>query len=312
MEEPIVLVLLATYNGAAYIRQMVDSVLGQDYPNIRIILSDDGSTDATVSILDEYAAKIPDRVTHYRSGRRFGCAQKHFLHLLRTFRDAPYIMFCDQDDVWHPDKIEKTLAVMRSLETDPAVPVLVHTDLRVVDGNLQETAPSFCRLSNLDGNRTALNQLLVQNVVTGCTVMLNRSLAALACRKPIAGNILMHDWWLAILAAATGKVGFLPEATIDYRQHGTNSVGAKNARSLSYLWKRFTTRDTRRVLVDTARQTALFLSCYSDLLQPPQLSMLTDFANTAEAPWHTRISIYRKHRIWKYGTLRVLAQIIGG
>ena len=307
-----VYILLAAYNGSAFVRQQVDSILSQTISDFHLILSDDGSTDGTPALLESLAREHPDRITHYRSGQRFGCAQNHFMHLLQQFHGSGYIMFCDQDDVWHPDKIEKTLAAMKALEGSPAVPALVHTDLRVVDGSLRETAPSFCRLSNLDGNRTGLNRLIVQNVVTGCTVMVNRALADIACRKPITEKLLMHDWWLAILAAAVGKVGFLDEATIDYRQHGNNSVGAKNTRSLSYLWKRLTAGDTRKVLVSTALQSQLFLAYYGDLLSPSQQTLLSDFAQTAHAPKLTRLRIYQKHRIFKYGFLRVLAQIIGG
>ena len=307
-----VTVLLAAYNGVQFLSQQIDSVLRQSFSDFRLILSDDGSCDGSDALLERYAREYPDRITHYRSGNRFGCAQTHFMHLLGQFHDTPYTMFCDQDDIWHPDKIEKTLLKMRSLEADPTVPILIHTDLRVVDGSLRETAPSFCRLSNLDGNRTALNHLLIQNVVTGCTVMVNRALAALACRKPIQEKLLMHDWWLAILAAAAGKVGFLPEATIDYRQHSSNSVGAKNSRSAAYLWKRFSAQDTRQVLIGTARQAALFLSCYRDILQPEQLAMLTAFAGTADAPWIKRLHVDLKYRILKYGYIRVAAQILGG
>ena len=212
-----VCILLAAYNGAAYIRQQIDSILQQDYPNIQLVLSDDGSQDGTQEILAEYEAKYPDRVIWHQSGKRFGNAQTHFMHLLRTFHDAPYIMFSDQDDVWHPDKVSKTLEKMREIETVSTVPALVHTDLRVVDQDLNVKAQSFCEYSNINGNRLKLNQLLVQNVVTGCTVMVNRALAELSCAEISEDAIIMHDWWIALLAAACGTIGFLNETTIDYR-----------------------------------------------------------------------------------------------
>ena len=194
-----ILILLAAYKGGRFIRPMVDSILAQDVGGWRLILSDDGED--TAPILQEYADKYPDKITHYRSGRRFGSAQKHFMHLLEQFGgQADYIMFSDQDDVWHPDKVRLTLRLMEQAETDPALPVLVHTDLRVVDGQLHEMDPSFQHYSGLDGHRLALEQLLVQNVVTGCTMMINRSLARLACRPVGEGDMLMHDWWLALIA----------------------------------------------------------------------------------------------------------------
>lgn len=305
-------ILLATYNGADYIRQQVDSILKQTYTDFHLILSDDGSGDNTAELLEAYAQKYPDRITHYRSGQRFGCAQAHFMHLLSTFHDTPYIMFSDQDDVWHLDKVERTLAKMKQVETDPALPAMVHTDLQVVDDVLQPIAPSFCQLSHLDGSRMALNYLVVQNVVTGCTAMLNRALAELGSRTPASEPILMHDWWLAILAAAAGNVGFLNEPTINYRQHGNNSVGAKNTRSFSYLWKRFSANDTRNVMIGTAKQVEQFLAYYEDILQPEQLTMLRDFAATVKAPWRVRFRTYTKYRILKFGTIRVFAQLLGG
>ena len=141
-----ILILLAAYKGGRFIRPMVDSILAQDVGGWKLILSDDGED--TAPILQEYADRYPDRITHYRSGRRFGSAQKHFMHLLEQFGDqADYVMFCDQDDVWHPDKVRLTLWLMEQVETDPSLPVLVHTDLRVVDGQLREMDPSLDRKS---------------------------------------------------------------------------------------------------------------------------------------------------------------------
>lgn len=310
MNEPAVCILLASYNGEEYIRPMIDSLLAQDYGNVRIVLSDDDSTDATAEILAQYAAAHPDRILHYRSGQRFGCAQKHFMHLLRSFHDAPYIMFCDQDDVWHSDKVRKTLSVMQKTET-AQTPVLIHTDLRVVDREGKALSPSFCAQSALDGNRTELNQLLVQNVVTGCTVMINRTLAELACREVPVEAIVMHDWFLALVAAACGKVAFLDEATIDYRQHGNNSVGAKNVYSPAYLLHRLRSQSMRDALKKAAAQADAFLKTYEDLLSEAQKETVGAFASTKDAPLLQRDRIYVKYGLLKKGLVRRTAQLLG-
>lgn len=287
-----ILILLAAYKGGRFIRPMVDSILAQDVGGWRLILSDDGED--TAPILQEYADKYPDKITHYRSGRRFGSAQKHFMHLLEQFGgQADYIMFSDQDDVWHPDKVRLTLRLMEQAETDPALPVLVHTDLRVVDGQLHEMDPSFQHYSGLDGHRLALEQLLVQNVVTGCTMMINRSLARLACRPVGEGDMLMHDWWLALIAAAMGRAVFLDRATIDYRQHGGNVVGAKDPRSAGYVLQKLKGGAVRRSLVDTARQAGAFLSCYRQELTPDQQALLADYAAAPEKGKLARLTLYR-------------------
>lgn len=309
-QEPVV-ILLATYNGEAFIRTMIDSVLAQEHASIRLILSDDGSSDATPQILEEYAALHPDRITHYRSGRRFGCARSHFLHLLSAFGDAPYVMFCDQDDFWHADKVRKTLARMQSLETDPTHPVLVHTDLRVVDRELNQIAPSFCRRSALDGTRTQMNRLLVNNVVTGCTVMINRALSRLCGTSLPEDRILMHDWWLALLASACGTVGFLDEATIDYRQHGNNSVGAKNVYSPSYLFSRLRSRRMRKSLEDCADQAAAFADFYGEVLPEDVKEICLALASTKGKGVLARDRVYAKYKLHKNGFVRCFAQYLG-
>lgn len=311
MEKPMVRVLLASYNGANYIRQMIDSLLAQDYEELQIILSDDCSSDGTDAILAEYAAAYPDKVVHYCSGQRFACAQSHFMHLLSRFSDAPYIMFCDQDDIWHSDKVRLTLEEMLRCENDTNMPVLVHTDLRVVDKELNEISPSFCAHSGLEGSRLKLNRLLVQNVVTGCTVMINRSLAEIACHVDASRDMMMHDWWLALLAAACGKVCFLNQATIDYRQHGANAVGAKNVYSPGYLLGRLKSGKSRQSMKDAARQAQAFLNCFGDLLDPEAKEMVEAFASTADAPLLTRDRIYIKYGLLKNGFPRVAAQLLG-
>lgn len=311
MKDKTVRILLAAYNGEAYIRPMIDSLLAQDYPDIQIILSDDQSKDQTADILQHYAEEYPNKILHHVSGRRFGCAQKHFMYLLQSFCDAPYIMFCDQDDVWHPDKVRKTLERMYQIEQEDIVPAMVHTDLRVVDGELKEISPSFCRHSGLDGKRLSLNQLLVQNVVTGCTMMINRSLAELACRHIPEDGMLMHDWWIAILAAAFGKSSFLDEPTIDYRQHGDNSVGAKNVRSAAYLWKRLTSQKMRKALDDGAYQARVFAEGYESLLKPEDKEVLLAFASTQNASMIARNRVYLKYKLLKHGTVRIAAQLLG-
>ena len=310
MGTPKVLILMACYNGENYVRQMIASLLAQDYDNMQIIASDDHSSDETMHILQEMAAAHPDRLTCYQPPRRCGSAQKHFMHLLQTFHDAPYVMFCDQDDVWHTDKVSKTLALMRSIE-EGDTPCLVHTDLRVVDQDLKELSPSFCHHSGLDGNRLALNQLLVQNVVTGCTMLMNRSLAELACRSADCDAMMMHDWYIAMLAACCGKVAFLDEATIDYRQHGGNAVGAKNVRSAGFLWKRLRSGTMRTAIRRAIVQAQMFAQIYDDVLTAEQKELIRAFIQTGEVGMIRRGQIYIRYGLLKKGVTRVAAQFLG-
>lgn len=307
-----VLILLAAYNGQKYIGEMIDSIISQDYTDWHLILSDDSSTDSTLSILEDYANKYPEKITHYKSGKKFGNAQNHFMHLLKQYNDAPYIMFCDQDDVWHSDKISKTIDRMKKIENDCNIPAMVHTDLCVVDGNLNKISDSFCKHSKLNGNRLQLNQLLIQNVVTGCTMMMNNSLAKLCCRYELPKQALMHDWWIAIICSVFGKSAFLDSATIDYRQHGNNSVGAKNVTSPSYLLERLKNNSMKKSIRASIEQAEAFLKCFGDNIPADKKLIITDFVKIKDASIFKKDYIYLKHRIFKCGMIRVLAQFIGG
>ena len=302
-------ILLATYNGEKYIEEMVESILSQDYSNWQLVLSDDMSKDRTPAILDRYAQQYPDRITHYRSGLHFGNAQGHFLHLLSQFSDAPYIMFCDQDDVWHPDKISKTLGKMKEIEKS-GLPALVHTDLRVVDGSLQEMGPSFLTYSGIRGDRLDLKQLLVQNVVTGCTVMLNGALATLANTHKPEGKILMHDWWLALIASSLGTIGFLNEATIDYRQHGNNTVGAKDTKSLAYILKKIRNDGVRKAMEDTYCQAETFLECFGDQMTSEQRQVVKAYGELGHKGAMGRRAGFLKGGYYKHGIQRIAAQFL--
>lgn len=302
-------ILLATYNGEKYISEMIDSILAQDYQDWQLVLSDDQSKDGTASILEDYAEKYPDRISHYRSGLHFGNAQDHFLHLLNQFRDAPYLMFCDQDDVWHQNKVSGTLKKMKEIE-EAGVPAVVHTDLRVVDGQLRELAPSFLAYSGLAGERMQLKHLLVQNVVTGCTMMINRALAELAIAHMPKGKILMHDWWLAMIGAAMGKTGFWNRATIDYRQHGNNTVGAKDTKSISYIMKKIRNDGVRKAMEQTYGQAEVFLNAFGDLMAPEQRKIVADYAALKDCGAVARKMGFLKGGYYKYGLQRIIAQFI--
>lgn len=307
-------ILLATYNGSEYVNEMIDSILSQDYTDWHLILSDDGSNDSTPSILQEYANKTPEKIEYYKSGKRFGNPQQHFMHLLDKFSDSDYVMFCDQDDVWHKNKISKTLEKMKSIE-ETGVPVLVHTDLRVVDKDLNCIHPSFVERSGIDVNRIELKQLIMRNVVTGCTMMMNRELVKISTSNIPENGIMMHDWLIAIIAAAFGKIGFVDEATIDYRQHGNNSLGSKNTRSMKYLMEQVLkmfhgNRKANRN--NSCGQAAVMLECYSDMMDKKDAKIISEYAKLAKMNGISRRCSYIKNGFWKDSFLGKVGQIILG
>ena len=129
-------ILLAAYNGEKYIREQIESVLSQTYANWELIAHDDGSSDATPAILSEYASLYPEKI-RIIDAPPTGSAKDNFFFLMNN-TDGQYVMFCDQDDVWHADKLEKTIAEMQSIEEElsPETPILVFSELRVTDENM--------------------------------------------------------------------------------------------------------------------------------------------------------------------------------
>ena len=195
-------VLLAAYNGEKYLSEQLDSLLGQSFNDFKILIRDDASTDNTVKIAEEYCEKYPDKIALIK-GEGTGSACRNFFELIKAV-DDDYVMFCDQDDVWLPEKIAKTFKKMRETESEnAALPVLIHSNLKVVDRNLNVISDSFFEFQAISPERDSLNNLLMQNNVTGCTVMINRKMLELAKEAP--DNCVMHDWWLALLACIFGK-----------------------------------------------------------------------------------------------------------
>ena len=310
-KKPLIKIIMATYNGEAYLSAQLDSILAQSYDNYQIIVSDDGSTDRTIDILADYINKHPGKVILLDKDRYFGSACSNFFYLMEHCGDG-YVMFCDQDDVWDEDKIAQTLDKLRQIEKENR-PALVFTDLEVVNEELRQIAPSFMRYSKLDGSRCALNQLLVQNVVAGCTAMANDKLIQLAREVLTAEDILMHDWWIALIAAAFGNISYFNKPTVKYRQHNKNTVGAKDTRKISYvMYKVFSNNDLRESLRRTVKQAERFSEIYGDRLCEKNRALVNGYSHLYQNGKLARLLFLYKNKIFKYGLMRKIAQMIWG
>ena len=231
-----VAILLSTYNGERFLEAQLDSLLAQTHKNIIIVMRDDGSTDSTRAILQRYADAHPalfhqleDDGCNRRPSGSFSLLCEYVLNRsdsLGLKRNSLVACFCDQDDVWATDKVEKSVTALLAAEAgDKTKPVLVHSDLRVVDASLKPIAPSFVRYQGLEIERREFAHLAVSNLVTGCTACFNGALLDIAL--PVPKRAIMHDWWLAMAATAFGDLVYLDETPIAYRQHEDNAVGAK-------------------------------------------------------------------------------------
>jgi len=226
MHKPPVDILLTTFNGAKFLPDQLDSLFAQTHLPRHIFIGDDGSKDETLAIINQFINKYPNTITLLPPSEKLGVI-KNFSRLIPLAK-ADYVMFSDQDDIWKKEKLEQTLSKMQEAEKSSSlpIPILVHTDLEVVDQDLKMIAPSFWKYTHLNPFKTdQLNRLLAQNVVTGCTMMINKAMLNLCF--PIPENVIMHDWWAALVASAFGRVVPLNKATLLYRQHSNNTLGAK-------------------------------------------------------------------------------------
>lgn len=227
---------MATYNGERFLEEQLSSLLNQTYHNWVCYIHDDGSTDNTLIIIKKYTDAYPKKFIKLNYDKTGG-ARNNFLSLLKYVNnnisdDFQYCMFSDQDDVWKNNKIEITLDCLK--RTDDNIPIAVFTDLLVVDQKLNIIADSFMKYSKHDPHKTKMRDIFVANPAPGCTMMLNKKLCSMAAQYVDPENIEMHDWWCMAIAAVFGKVAYLSESTIYYRQHGDNTLGAINRHSIKY------------------------------------------------------------------------------
>lgn len=241
-------ILMSTYNGGKFIGEQLESLFQQSVQTFHLYIRDDGSTDDTLKIVSTFIDRFPHQITLVQDSATHCGPAKSFMTLLENV-DSEYYMFCDQDDVWFPTKIEHTFAQIKALEKEKlddnndSVPVLVATDLQVVDASLNLIDNSFNKDLKIDVFRKHPQLLCIRHVVTGCTAMFNK--AAKKVSLPFSPLATMHDEWIALKVFFNkGIVYMMDEATISYRQHSGNEHGASQAttsklkRCLSPKWRK--------------------------------------------------------------------------
>lgn len=261
---PRVVVLLSTYNGARYLEAQLDSLLAQDYPNIVIQIRDDGSSDATLPILDAYAVNHPAvRVTR---GTNVGVARSFLTLLAEADPACSYYAFCDQDDVWLPDKI--SVAVQNLAAAGRDTPGLYFSRVEYVDDKL-----NHLRLSPAP-RRPGFGNALVENCAPGCTMLINQAARQLILSRP-PSSVFVHDSWTYLVVSAFGQLVFDDVARIKYRQHATNVFGAVTS-PLARVRQRLH-RLRRGQAQEYLAQAREFARLYTDSLSPEHARTLQRF-----------------------------------
>ena len=302
-------ILLASYNGEAYIREQIDSILAQSDDRWHLTVSDDGSTDGTPAILDEYVSHYPEKIARVYSGKKFGNARDHFFWLIEQC-EAEYMMTCDQDDYWYEQKIKILMKALLDTEDQcgKAMPILAFSDQTPTDANRNPLAPSLMRYQNQYFDHFDYRSLLMQNVVTGGAMAFNRALAQLAMQCKAPERTIMHDWWMAVVAARFGKIAYIDESLGDYRQHGTNSVGAKNVRSLAHVLNKLSNLEAiRKTTCDKKRQAGIFADTYAQQLAAQDDKFLSAFVKDRSGP-----VFYWQYRELIHGFFRLAGMMVLG
>ena len=299
-----VVIVLASFNGADFLGEQLDSLIAQTESQWNLLIRDDGSTDDTLAIIRNYSSKDRRIQLLPGGGNTADSAIGNFAILLESAfeQGAEYIFCCDQDDVWESKKLEFVLARLKQLEGEGGVACLVHHDLVVVNESLELVADSFVELMKLQpGDQHHPRRLISRNEVTGCALACNRALLEFAL--PVSGQAIMHDWWLAMCAGFFGQLSYMPNKLVKYRQHSRNTIGAKSFwRGLNPFANWFAIwRLGNEEFLNTVKQATAFHGAMTDQLKkyPGHLETLKHYSGLVRATRWQRLRTLRQCGLWR-------------
>lgn len=294
-------ILMATFQGENFLPEQLISILNQSYKAFTLLIRDDGSSDETRAILKLFAEK-DSRIRLIENTARAPLGSKgNFAELMKD-STADYIFFSDQDDVWEANKIEIMMEKFQQLEKSRGsiTPLLLHSDLVVVNEKNETINPSFWNYSQLSPqSATSFNRILIQNSVTGCAMMVNRAL--LLKSMPIPEEAVMHDGWMAMVASVFGQVHVLKTPLVRYRQHAKNVIGAKKFSLTNAVSKK-----QSRYLI----QASAFLKQYKEDLSQDTINLLEAYLELPGQNYFVSRKTLFRYGFYKQGTLRNLLHLL--
>ncbi|HGA0143263.1 TPA: glycosyltransferase family 2 protein [Streptococcus agalactiae] len=285
-------ILMATYNGEKFLAQQIESIQKQTFKEWNLLIRDDGSSDKTCDIIRNFTAK-DSRIRFINENEHHNLGVIKSFFTLVNYEVADFYFFSDQDDVWLPEKLSVSLEAAKHKASD--VPLLVYTDLKVVNQELNILQDSMIRAQSHHANTTLLPEL-TENTVTGGTMMINHALAE---KWFTPNDILMHDWFLALLAASLGEIIYLDLPTQLYRQHDNNVLGARTMdKGFKILREGPKSIFTRywKLIHDSQKQASLIVDKYGDIMTANDLELIKCFIKIDKQPFMTRL-----RWLWKYG-----------
>lgn len=305
-----VCILLAVYNGEAYLREQLASIEAQT-AEWTMIAADDGSTDRSLSILEEFAERHECRV-RIVSGPQTGRPQDNFFELLKLVDHAAYVALCDQDDLWRSDKLEVLRRECGELEqrVGSGRPCLVYSDLSVVDQNDRLVADSFWAQTRVSPLKATFGSVLVENISPGCAMLLNPAMVSKF--KEFSGelqSVIMHDWWLMLISQALGASSYVDEQLVRYRQHAANAAGTADRSGLVHVREKIL-QSRRPENTRTSQQARLFAIAYGSDLDRRHLQQVRAMSTVSEYSKPRRIYAYIRYGLLKQGLDRRVFQFL--
>ena len=287
-----VTVLLSTFNGSRFLPQQLDSLYEQTHADIRILARDDGSSDNTLAILERAQA---DRDVNLLAGHNNLGAAKSFLELLRhaASTGTDYVAFCDQDDVWSPEKVSRAVAALSAIPDERAA--MYCSRLEIVDAQLVHvgfTAPPA---------KVGFGNALVENVCVGCTIVLNRKAIDLISQN-LPAKVVVHDWWCYLVLSCFGEIVFDTDTHLKYRQHGSNAFGVARGSldRFSRTLRRFAGSGEGRYW--QSEQAKMFMATFGERLPATPRRILNEFIE-AKSSLRRRMQLVLSTDIWRQNAL---------
>ena len=294
VERKHVAILMCTYNGAKYLGAQLESIMRQTHANWSLWVSDDGSTDETLACLQEFSRNLTQPFFLIQGPRQGAIA--NFTSLIqRKDIEADYFSFSDQDDLWHPDKLARALKWHETVPAD--VPNLYGGRTRLVDSNAVETgcSPLFSR-------EPSFSNALVQSIMGGNTMVMNRAARSLWLKTPNGADIVAQDWWSYILVSgAGGHICYDPVPGLDYRQHGANVIGANTGWRARLVRMRKLANGNFRDW--TEKLTGVLGAIQDDVLTPENREIFSHFQKSRSDHVFARLKSARRSAIHRQTSL---------
>lgn len=311
MENPVVHILLATYNGEKFLRQQLDSLFNQTYKSFTLLVRDDGSTDNTLKIVEEYNSIFQGKIEIVKDEKKNVGAAQNF-GILLAYSNADYIFLCDQDDIWIENKIEISLSKIFALENNQTnSPCVVFSDMKLIDESGALLNESLWKELHLHPDYFTLNRLLIQNIPHGCTMVINKAMRDLAI--PVPPEVILHDHWIALLAASCGKWDYISTPTVLLRNHSQNVTRKKTTvadKLIRFTTNLFSKTEYEHFIRIRVRQAKALQQRTSKCIDKKNAEIIENFICLESTAGFTRKKILLANKFFRTSFLHTLKMIL--